>query len=166
MSDPEVEKQLRILAMEAFRKGYARQMEGRLEEAIVAYRESLSLHPTAEAHTFLGWTYSFQGRLAEAIRECHEAIRVDPSFGNPYNDIGAYLLQLGKPEEAILWLERARKAPRYESPHYPLCNLGRAYELLGRPGEAREAYLGALEIEPDYRPAVEALRRLEKLPSG
>src|SRR2546430_7197875 len=52
------------------------------------YQQSIDVHPTAEAHTFLGWTLSFQGRLEEATRECLKAIEVDPDFGNPYNDIG------------------------------------------------------------------------------
>src|SRR5688500_19484746 len=46
-----------------------------------------STYPTAEAHTFLGWVYSFQKRYDEAIAECLEAIRVDETLGNPYNDI-------------------------------------------------------------------------------
>ena len=47
------------------------------------------------------------GRLEEAIEECHKAIAVDPTFGNPYNDIGAYLIEMGRLDEAIPWLERA-----------------------------------------------------------
>ena len=56
-------------------------------------KASLELHPTAEAHTFLGWTYHFQGKLDEAIAQCRTAIDIDPEFGNPYNDIGAYLIE-------------------------------------------------------------------------
>ena len=51
--------------------------------------------PTAEAHTFLGWAYSFLGDYESAITECRNAIELDPDFGNPYNDIGAYLIQQG-----------------------------------------------------------------------
>jgi hypothetical protein len=35
------------------------------------------------------------------------AIQVDPDFGNPYNDIGAYLINLGRHDEAMAWLEQA-----------------------------------------------------------
>jgi len=63
-------------------------MQGELDPAIELYRRSIEVCPTAEAHTFLGWTYSFQGRLDEARAECLKAIEVDPHFGNPYNDIG------------------------------------------------------------------------------
>src|SRR5438093_1411996 len=37
-------------------------MAGDLDAAIETYRRSIATCPTAEAHTFLGWTYSFQGR--------------------------------------------------------------------------------------------------------
>ena len=74
-------------AIELFREAYRRQMEGDLEGAIERYQRSIALQPTAEAHTFLGWTYSFQGRLEEAIAECKEAIAVDPDFGNPRADL-------------------------------------------------------------------------------
>ena len=84
-------------------------MHGRLEEAVAHYQRSIALHPTAEAHTFLGWAYSYQGRPEDAIAECKIAIAVDPDFGNPYNDIGAYLIELGREEEAVAWLERAKQ---------------------------------------------------------
>jgi Flp pilus assembly protein TadD len=40
----------------------------------------------------------------EAIAECHRAIEIDPDFGNPYNDIGAYLIERGDLRGAIPWL--------------------------------------------------------------
>ena len=36
------------------------------------------------------------GKLDEAIEECYKAIDRDPDFGNPYNDIGAYLIEKGQ----------------------------------------------------------------------
>ncbi len=119
-------------AMALFQEAYAHQMRKELDEAIRLYQESLALHPTAEAHTFLGWTYSFQGRLDEAIAECHKAIAVDPEFGNPYNDIGVYLIERGDLDGAIPWLERAKRAPRYEPRHFPYMNLARVYLRRGQ----------------------------------
>jgi Tfp pilus assembly protein PilF len=52
-------------------------------------------------HTRFALAYSFQGRLDEAVDECKEAIAVDRTFGNPYNDIGSYLVKKGKLDEAI-----------------------------------------------------------------
>src|SRR5580658_7289495 len=78
-------------AWEILQDAYQAQMEGDYDRAVELYQSSLELHPTAEAYTFLGWTYHFQGRIEDAIAECKRAIEVDPEFGNPYNDIGAYL---------------------------------------------------------------------------
>jgi tetratricopeptide (TPR) repeat protein len=147
-------------AAELFHAAYRTQMSGDLDEAIRLYQRSIAAFPTAEAHTFLGWTYSFQGRLEEAIDECKHAIETDPSFGNPYNDIGAYLIDLGRHGEAIPWLERALQAPRYESYHFPQFNLGRAWELEGESFKALACYRKALAMEPGYRIAKEAIEQL------
>jgi len=138
-------------------------MEGDYDRAVDLYRRSLALYPTAEAHTFLGWTFHFQGKIDEAIAECKRAIEVDPEFGNPYNDIGAYLIELKRFDEAIPWLERAIVAKRYDPRHFPHFNLGRAYLGKGLIHRAREYFLEALAIEPGYRlarHAVETLRRM------
>src|SRR2546427_12043990 len=101
-------------AVELLQEAYRLQMEGELDAAIERYQQSIALHPTAEAHTFLGWTYSFQGRLEDAIVQCKEAIVVDADFGNPYNDIGSYLIQLGRLAQAVPRLLAAGQKPRHE----------------------------------------------------
>src|SRR5918996_1098666 len=87
-------------AQELFQQAYECQVAGKYERAIRLYQQSIEVYPTAEAHTFLGWTYSFQDRLDDAIAACHKAIEVDPDFGNPYNDIGVYLMKRGQYDEA------------------------------------------------------------------
>src|SRR5437870_13476497 len=87
-------------AIDLLREAYRRQMSGDLDGAVEYYQRSLAIHPTAEAHTFLGWTYSLQGNLDAAIAEGKEAIAVDPEFGNPYNDSGSYLITLARPPAA------------------------------------------------------------------
>lgn len=155
--------ELSQMALELFQRAYQLQMQGEWDLAIELYRKSIALHPTAEAHTFLGWTYRFQGRLEDAIAECKKAIQVDPSFGNPYNDIGAYLIELDRAAEAIPWLEQATKSQRYESFHYPWYNLGRAHAAMEHYRKAQECFEHSLDIEPDYRLAEEALARLKRM---
>src|ERR1700739_2561883 len=101
-------------AWEVLQDAYQAQMEGDYDRAVELYQSSLELFPTAEAHTFLGWTYHFQGKLEEAIAECKRAIEIDPEFGNPYNDIGAYMIELDRYDQAIPWLARAGEAARDE----------------------------------------------------
>jgi Tfp pilus assembly protein PilF len=141
-------------------KGYQAQMNQQVDKAIRYYRDSLKLFPTAEAHTFLGWAYSFQGEYQEAIEECLKAIDLDPSFGNPFNDIGAYFIEQGKWEEAIPWLEKASQAPRYEPRHFPHFNLGRVYLHLKKVDLAMEHLSKALELSPDYAPALQAIAQI------
>lgn len=147
-------------AEQLFRQAHHAQMNGEIGNAVLLYQESIQMHPTAEAHTFLGWTYSFVNRYEEAIAECKNAIALDPDFGNPYNDIGSYLMKLGRLTEALPWLEKATTAKRYEARHYPHMNLGRLYLALGDQLGAMREFSKAIEIEPRYLPARFALAAL------
>jgi tetratricopeptide (TPR) repeat protein len=147
-------------ALTEFQAAYEAQMAGRFDEAITRYRRSIALHPTAEAHTFLGWVFSWQGHPEDAIAECKAAIAVDPDFGNPYNDIGAYLIELSRFDEAIPWLERAKEARRYEPRHYPHFNLARVHIRRHRLREALQEIDAALALEPGYSAARQERHRI------
>ena len=49
------------MALELFQQAYVLQMQGDLEMAVDLYKRSIELFPTAEAYTFLGWSYNQQG---------------------------------------------------------------------------------------------------------
>lgn len=147
-------------ALSLCEEGTARLMTGDVDEAIRLFTRSLQLTPTAEAYTFRGWALSFAGRLDEAIEECRKAIATDPGFGNPYNDIGCYLMQKGELDQAVTWFEQAKKAPRYEPRHFPYLNLGRLHAARGDLTQALIEFEGALEENPNDPIA---LRFLEEL---
>jgi tetratricopeptide (TPR) repeat protein len=159
LSEEEAERKQSALGF--FQQAYEAQMRGELDEAADLYKQSIEAFPTAEAHTFLGWTYSFMNLTDEAIAECYRAIEVDPDFGNPYNDIGAYLIEKGDHNSAIEWLERAKEAVRYEAHFYPYFNLGRVYEAKGRWFEALREYKAAIDLNPGYKAAIKAFRNLQ-----
>ena len=148
-------------ALEFFQRAYQCQASGDYDQAIALYTRSIEAFPSAEAYTFRGWSYSFLGEYDKAIAECLEAIKVDPDFGNPYNDIGAYLIEQGKLDEAIPWLEKATRAKRYEAYCYPHFNLGRVYERKNRWREARESYARAYEMNHQYAVALVAIKRMQ-----
>lgn len=148
-------------AMELIKEAMNHQMAGELDESIRLYRESIALYPTADAHTYLGWAYSFQGRIQEAIAQCEIAIQLDPEFGNPYNDIGVYLMQQQRLDEAIPWLERAKRAKRYEPRHFPYLNLGRVYLTKGMLQKALEEFRSALERNPNDSELAQLIEQLE-----
>jgi len=137
-------------ARDYFEKGYRLQMSGHIKEAIQLYKMSLEVCPTPEAHTFLGWAYSHEGKYDLAIQECKRAIELDPEYGNPYNDIGAYLIHQGHFEEAEYWLRQAVEAPKYEARHFAHFNLGWVMERMGRWFDAIEEYKKAQEHDPQY----------------
>jgi Tfp pilus assembly protein PilF len=148
-------------AVDLWRQGAARLLAGDLQEAVHLFTRSLELKPTAEAYTFRGWAYSFEGKLDLAIEECHKAIATDPSFGNPYNDIGCYLMEQGAFDEAIGWFQRAKRASRYEPRHFPYLNLGRLHASRGEIAEAVIEFEGALEHNPNDQVALRFLEALK-----
>lgn len=154
MRDPLVE------AMELWEEGTKQLLGGDPCAAVETFSKSLSILPTAEAYTFRGWAYSFMNRLDDAIHECEKAIQTDPTFGNPYNDIGCYLMQKGDLDGPIRWFERAKTAPRYEPRHFPYLNMGRLRYARGEVKEAMQEFLGALREHPDDPMAIKFLDAL------
>ena len=148
------------LSTEYFKKAYDLHLRGKINDAIRNYKLSIENYPTAKAHTYLGWAFSLHLHYEEAIEECKAAIELDPDFGNPYNDIGSYLISLGKLDEAIIWLEKAIDAQDYDPRHFPYFNLGRIYERKGDWFTAMNYYEDALEVNPEYEIAKSAVLRL------
>ena len=147
-------------AKRLYEKGTEQLMAGRIEEAIELYEESIDIMPTAEGYTFRGWAVSFLGRIDEAIEDCKRAIRIDPEFGNPYNDIGVYLMQQGRLDEAVPWFQTAKKVKRYEPRHFPYLNMGRIYLSKGDCMRAIDEFVGALDLHPEDRTALDAIRKI------
>lgn len=136
--------------------------KGMTAKSIPIYAKSIRLRPTAEAHAFLGWAYSAHHRYDIAIEECLKAIEIDPEYGNPYNDIGSYLVSQGKLDESISWFEKSKRAARYESRYFPYMNLGRVYAAKGMKLRAIREYESALEIEPSEESCIAAARKLRE----
>ena len=161
MSEGQDDKSKRQEAMEWVGKAYQLHMKGELTKAIAIYTKSIELCPTAEAYTFRGWAHSFGKDFEAAIGDCHRAIDLDPEFGNPYNDIGAYYVEQGEPDEAIPWLRMALKAKRYDNYCFPHFNLGRVYEARGEFDKALQHFRSALEENPRYDPAAKSVERVK-----
>jgi tetratricopeptide (TPR) repeat protein len=63
--------------------GNALQQQGRMEEALAAYRQALAVPGGAarpESHNDYGVALARAGRMAEAIAQFHEAVRLDPGY--------------------------------------------------------------------------------------
>lgn len=153
------DSEARTRALELWNEAMRFHMNHELERAVELYTKSIEVFPTAEAYTFRGWAFEGMGRIDDAIAECHRAIEVDPAFGNPYNDIGAYLIAKDELDEAIPWLEKAKLAPR----HYPFMNLGRIYAAKGMVKRAIDEFEGALAFAPGEPTCEAALAQLRAI---
>jgi len=98
-------------AWQRLQEAYRHKWKATIDRAVELYPAITRTCTPREAHTFLGWTFHFQGRSRKPIAECKRAIEVDPEFGNPYNDIGAYLIGLDRFDERFPgWSKRLLQA--------------------------------------------------------
>lgn len=145
-----------------FKLGFEHQLRDEIDKAIHYYKKSLEEDPSAEVHTFLGWAYSFLGQYDQAIEECQKAIEIDPDFGNPWNDIGAYLIEKGNFDEAVFYLKKATRSKNYNTYYYPHYNLSRIWIKKGMLNKAISSLYKTLEVNPYFTPAINALNHLLK----
>lgn len=99
------------------------------------------------------------GESGRAVEEFSEAVEIEPAESVYWNNLGAAYRDLSRFDEALVALDEAtRLAPRMLDPYY---NRGALFLQAGRTNEARRQFLLALEIDPTFSPAREALSRLD-----
>ena len=132
--------------------GASRAQIGKLEEAIEAYKKTISLNPDyADAYSNMGVALRNQGKFEEAIDAYKKAILLKPDYAQAYNNMGATLKDQGKFDEAI----DAYKKSIVIKPDYTEAynNLGVALKNQGKFDEAIETYKKAISLKPDYADA-------------
>ncbi|MEE8449565.1 MAG: tetratricopeptide repeat protein [Thermodesulfobacteriota bacterium] len=142
--------------------GLALHQMGDYRKAVESFKKSIELDPTAPGYTYMAWSFSYLGKLDLAISLAEKAIELAPNFGNPYNDIGAYLMEKGLYDEAIPYLRKAMKAPDYCCYFYPYFNLGKIYAIRGHYVDAITELEQALKIKPDFVPAIMAIELIKR----
>ncbi len=121
--------------------------------AIDAYRRAIQIgiqDPArlAEAHHRLGLGLRNNGQLPEARQEIEQSLQIRPLAPHVLNSLGTVLVQMDKPSEAIVPLEKAViLKPNYALARY---NLAGAYEAVDpqRAIEQYETYLALVEDVP------------------
>ncbi len=154
------DKGYRAKALAAVEQGRAALAQGDLSAASYYFAHSLEWDDTLEARVGKAQAFSVEGKLDLAVAECKKAIALDPKQGQPYNDLGVYLMQGGQDDEAVDWLYQAIDAPHMDQRHFPHYNLGRIYERKAMLGQAVEAYEAAILAQPDFASASGALARV------
>jgi Tfp pilus assembly protein PilF len=137
--------------------GNTLEAEGRLDEAIAHYTESLRIDPNlADSYNNIGLALTKQGRADEAIPNFLKAIRISANHAVAHYNLGTVLASQGKLDEAIYhFRESIRISPDYAKAYN---NLGNVLLMQGKIDEAIDSYHEALRISPDYVMAQENLK--------
>ena len=131
-----------------FQEGVEAQKAGHLEEAERAFRQVLAGGgKVAFVYNNLGIVYQSRREHEKAATQFREAIRLQPDYVAPRILLGASLLALGRPAEAVQQLERAVKLQPRES--LAREQLARAYERVENFRGLVEQYRALLELQPD-----------------
>lgn len=143
--DAEVRMQLGILRVD----------QGNIPSALEHFQAAARLDDeNAEVWNNLGFALLAAGRPEEAVDALRTSLQLDSSREKTRNNLGFALVASGRVDEA--WrVFRAAQGPA--AAHY---NVGVGLELRGASDEARIRYRKALEEQPGFRAARDALDRL------
>ena len=132
--------------------GASRAQIGMLDEAIEAYKKTISLKPDyADAYSNMGVALRNQGKFDEAIEAYKKSILLKPNDADTYYNLGITLKDQDKMDEAI---EAYKKSILLKPDHAQAYNnLGTALEDQDKTDDAIDAYNKALSIKPDHAEA-------------
>jgi tetratricopeptide (TPR) repeat protein len=129
-------------------RGIALRAEGKIPDAIAAFRAAVQLRPdNAIFHFNLGAMLHECRRFDDAIGCYRQAVRIKPDFAEAYANLGAALRDDQKPAEAVVAnLQAIKLNPKFAAAHV---NLGAALNDQGKLDEAAAAYRRAIALAPD-----------------
>jgi protein O-GlcNAc transferase len=139
-------------ALHHYEKGNALYEQGRMDEAIAAYRDAVRLKPDySEAFNNLGAALQAHGMMDEALAAYRKAVELQPDYAMAWSNLGSCLQLRGILDDAVAAYRKAiRLNPGYALAHY---NLGNALRALRRPSESIDAFRTAVQLRPDFEEA-------------
>jgi tetratricopeptide (TPR) repeat protein len=106
--DPLVKKRATLLQI-----GKVYKELGEIDQALAAFQQVLQLDENYdEAYDELGQIYQEEGELEKALQAKRRALELSPENGDYSYYVGTLLFKLGRPGEAIAYLEKAKKNVR------------------------------------------------------
>ena len=130
-----------------FRLGWLLCQQGRLEEALTAFRQTLEAWPRYHgAHTWLGYTFGGLGRYEEALAAFQQAIELYPDDVGPHLGVGRAYTDMGRHEDAVVAFQWATEAAPADVRAWH--SLGEALRRLKRYPEAEAAIRRAVKLDP------------------
>jgi tetratricopeptide (TPR) repeat protein len=121
--------------------------QGENDQALIIWRKVLALDPEdAHAQNGAGISLYVHGDFKESFEHLREAVRINPRFVEGHYVLGKFLLQQGRPEEALPELQTALTL----RPHNALAEeeTANAYVALNKSSAALDHWHKALAIAP------------------
>ncbi|MEM7305473.1 MAG: tetratricopeptide repeat protein [Planctomycetota bacterium] len=147
---------------EWFDLGLRAERDGRVEDAVRAYRSALrDGDRDPEVHFSLGNALYGLGRLDESLTHYERAVELAPDYVEAWNNLGILLGEMEKTEDAVRAYRRALSL----APEYPdaLYNLAETLVTLGELDEARALWRTYLRVDPQSPFAKIVRERLARL---
>jgi tetratricopeptide (TPR) repeat protein len=126
--------------------GEALMEEGRIQEAVPEFVESIRLNSTFDAELNFGVLLDQMGRTQEAAIHYRQAVELKPDNATAHAYLGSVLLALGQTDEGLRqWFSAVKLDPVHADLHY---NLGTALSSQGRTDEAIQELSQAVRLQP------------------
>ncbi len=132
------------------RRGWVSDREAALDKATELTEQARTLDQTSSyARTVRAYVHMARGEHGQAVALMEEAIGLNPSGADEFHVYATILNVAGQPHRAISAEEQALRLSPLDRTNY-LVELGHAYCLLGRHGEAVEPLERVLEERPRW----------------
>jgi Tfp pilus assembly protein PilF len=126
--------------------------QGKYEEAHSFYRMALQCdHPTADLWSDIGWCHYMQQQLPEAEGALRNALQLQPQHRGALNNLAMVVGEKGNLDEAYQLFRKGGLEAEAE------CNFGFLCAQLGDMSRAQQHFSRALSVDPELRPAADAL---------
>src|SRR5437660_1713705 len=122
---------------------------GEADRAVATLEQALALNPSqSDAHLNLAAGYLLANQPGKALVQAEQVLRQDHNSAAALYLAGCAALRLGRPEEALKYLQAAKDIDRTVNP--VTFQLGRAHQQLGQFDEAASAFREVIQFEPDH----------------
>jgi tetratricopeptide (TPR) repeat protein len=126
--------------------------EGKVQEAVDAYRKALQLNPHyAQGHYNLSLALDKLGQLSEEQQQLEEAVKLDPALGVARDQLGLLALRSGTLDKAEQEFKSALAANPRDAEAQD--SLGVLYNREGKDAQAETMFQRSIESDPKYAKA-------------
>lgn len=134
--------------------------KGKNNESIIEFQNLLKINPkSAAGHFYLGEGYKAKGWITDALLQFRQASELDPTYLPPHLEIARYEVNSAQWPAVLPEVQTILKLSPSDPEGWTF--KGQRNLALGDTTKAQAALTHALEIKPDFTPAVVAMGDLE-----